>query len=126
FIRTLLPDFNDAQDVFQNTCVIVLGKSDQFQPGTDFAKWACQIAYFEVCNHRRKSQKETTAFSAEALEALKSEQMERMDEADHRHAALKNCLGKLRPRDRELLDARYCRNAPLAVLAAELARPVGT
>jgi RNA polymerase sigma-70 factor (ECF subfamily) len=57
---------------------------------------------------------------------LKSEQLERFDQADFRHAALKNCLGKLKPKDRELLDARYCRNTPLGDLAAKLARPVGT
>jgi RNA polymerase sigma-70 factor (ECF subfamily) len=126
FIRTLLPDFNDAQDVFQNVCVVVLGKADQFVPGTDLCKWACQIAYFEVCNYRRRKQKESTGFSAEALELLRAEQLQRWDEIDARYEALMNCLAKLQPRDRKLLDARYRCNVALRELAAELARPVAT
>ena len=125
FIRTLLPDFNDSQDVFQNTCIILLGKADQFEPGTDFTKWACRIAYYEVCNFRRRKGKETT-FTSETIEALQSEQMQKREYLDARHDALVNCLEKLHPNERKLLEARYRRNASLHDVAAELARPLGT
>lgn len=125
FIRTLLPDFNDSQDVFQNTCVILLGKAERFEPGTDFTKWACQIAYYEICNYRRRQGKEAT-FSAETIEVLKSEQMQERERLDARHDALLKCMKKLQPNDRKLLDARYRRNAPLHDVAAEVSRPVGT
>jgi RNA polymerase sigma-70 factor (ECF subfamily) len=126
FIRTLLPDFDDAQEVFQSACVIILGKADQFADGTSFTKWACQIAYYEACNYRRRRQKAAPTFAVDVLELLMAEQIERFEKTDLRQDALRNCLGRLRPQDRALLESRYGANKTPSELAAELARPLAT
>jgi len=59
-IFALLPQPEDASDVFQNTRLALLRKSAQFTPGTNFRAWAGQIAKYEVFNYRRICQIEKT------------------------------------------------------------------
>jgi RNA polymerase sigma-70 factor (ECF subfamily) len=126
YILTVLPRIEDAREVFQNTCVVILNKSDQYVPGTDFARWACQIAHFEICNYRRKRQRELLVLDSQVLDSLALKQFQDWDEADRRQAALQRCLGRLSEADRQLIEARYRRNIPARQLAAELSRPEDT
>lgn len=123
YILTLLPRIDDAKEVFQSTSVIVLKKAEQYEKGTDFAKWACQIAHFEVCNYRRKRHKEFLVLDSEVLDSLAAKQATGVELEDRRGAVLKQCLGKLKPRDRQLIEARYRRNVTARQLANELSRP---
>ena len=43
--------------------MVILGKAAQFAAGTDFFRWACQIAKYEVYNYRRRRQAERVCFS---------------------------------------------------------------
>jgi RNA polymerase sigma-70 factor (ECF subfamily) len=126
YILTLVPSLDDAREIFQNVCVVIFSKSGQFAAGTDFAKWACQIAHFEVFNYRRRRQKEGAWLSSDVLEALAAKRLEAAGELEARQAALQSCLGKMRPKDRELIETRYRRNLTSRNLAAELGRPADT
>jgi RNA polymerase sigma-70 factor (ECF subfamily) len=126
YILTLVPSLDDAREIFQNACVVIFAKSGQFTAGTDFAKWACQIAHFEVFNYRRRRQKEGAWLSTDVLGALASKRLEAAGELDARAAALQTCLNKMRPKDRELIETRYRRNQTSRSLAVELGRPIDT
>ena len=123
YILTLLPKLDDAKEVFQATSVVIFKKADQFVQGTDFAKWACQIAHFEVCNYRRKRHKEFLVLDTEVLESIAAKQAAGVENVDYRQAALRQCLGKLNADDRQLIEARYRRNVTARQLAAEMSRP---
>src|SRR5690348_5657938 len=59
FIMTLVFNHHDAEEVFQNTNVILWNKFAEFEPGTNFFAWASRIAYFEVLSlmkQKRRSQ----------------------------------------------------------------------
>ena len=45
YVLTLLPNWNDAQDVMQETAAALWQKFDQYDPGRPFLPWACQFAY---------------------------------------------------------------------------------
>jgi RNA polymerase sigma-70 factor, ECF subfamily len=107
FVLTLLPRVDEAEDVFQNICVVLLGKFDAFQPGTSFIRWACQIAKFEVLNYRRRSRKEHCIFNEQEIELLAERRMGMEPELEDRRQALRQCLEKLRPEDRRLVQVRY-------------------
>src|SRR4051812_17278070 len=126
FILTVVPRIEDAREVFQNTCVVVLNKSDQYVAGTDFARWGCQIAHFEICNYRRKRQRELLIFDNDVLDSLASKQLQNWADADRRKAALQRCLARLCDTDRQLIEARYRGNVTSRQLAAELCRPEDT
>ena len=57
-------------------CVILLDKFNEFQPGTSFIRWACQIAKYEVLSFRRRSQRTPSALSEAEIELLAERQME--------------------------------------------------
>jgi RNA polymerase sigma-70 factor (ECF subfamily) len=87
--------------------MVVCEKFGEFQPGTDFVAWACQIAYWEVRAARQKFARSKVLFDDAALEAVAKTAEEMAPELSDRHEALAKCLEKLHPRDRELILTRY-------------------
>src|ERR1700722_9964274 len=45
---TLVPNRSDAEDLLQETSLVICEKFHEFEDGTDFVAWACQIAYWRV------------------------------------------------------------------------------
>ena len=107
YIYTLVPSRMDADDILQETSLVICEKFGQFKPGTDFAAWACQIAYWEVRRARQKYARSKVVFDQEVVDALAQTAAAMIDEVSERHEALGRCLKKLHPRDRELVLTRY-------------------
>lgn len=107
YIYTLVPDRHDAQDILQETSVVICEKFSQFRPGTDFAAWACQVAYWEVRRARQKFARAKVIFDQEVVDAVAETAAAMHAEASARHEALAHCLQKLHPRDREMVMTRY-------------------
>lgn len=107
YIYTLVPDRADAEDILQETSLVICEKFDEFNEGTDFVAWACQIAWWNVRRARQKFARSKVVFDDEVLASVASTATTMADELDHRHDALAHCLGKLHPRDRDLLLTRY-------------------
>ncbi len=125
-IVTLLPRLADAEEVFQQTCVILLSKSAQFAPGTDFVRWACQIAQYEVYNYRRRQQSERLHFDQALLDRIAACRLKEDDLLEEELQALHRCVEKLSPADRHLIKEQYARRITSLKLAAELGRPANT
>jgi RNA polymerase sigma-70 factor (ECF subfamily) len=107
YIYTLVPDRHDAEDLLQETSLIICEKFDEFTPGTDFVAWACQIAWWRIRYSRQKFARAKVIFDDEVLKAVSRTAGTMREELDERHAALALCLQKLAPRDRELVLTRY-------------------
>ncbi len=107
YLYTLVPDRHDAQDLLQETSLVIVEKFNEFTPGTDFAAWACQIAYWRVRASRQKFARAKVVFDQNVVDAVAETAATMADELDDRHEALAKCLQKLHPRDRELVLTRY-------------------
>ena len=55
FVLSLTGNPNEADDVLQNTNLVLLKKREAFRPEADFAAWAMQIARFEVQRLRERN-----------------------------------------------------------------------
>ena len=108
FISTMVYDRADADEVFQNTCVVLWKKFANYDPQGSFYAWACKIAYLEML-HLRRTNKRLQIFSIEVLELLAESMIGRADQLDSRQAALEECLGRLNTSDRQLIEQRYYR-----------------
>jgi RNA polymerase sigma-70 factor, ECF subfamily len=106
FILTLVMRHADADEVFQNTCLVLWKKFDSYDPAGTFYGWACKIAYLEVLEIRRKQQR-LQVLSEEAIALLSEQMMQSNDNLNSRQEALEECLQQLRSADRELIDQRY-------------------
>lgn len=107
YILALLPNWADADDVFQETSAILWEKFGEYEPGTNFRAWAFRIAYNKVLQHRRAHQKSLVSFSEEFIKAVDQESLSIDDNFDARHQALAHCYQALKQRDRDLIDHRY-------------------
>jgi RNA polymerase sigma-70 factor (ECF subfamily) len=128
YILTLLPRMSDAEEVFQQACVVILGKASQFKAsqvaaGADFFRWACQIAKYEVYNYRRRRATQQVCFSDALLDQLAARRLEGGDALEAELDALRRCVDILPPADRELIRQRYARRVTSRALALELGRP---
>ena len=70
FIFTLLPDRDQAQDVMQETSVVLWQKFDSFETGTDFTAWAFRIARLEVLSLVRRQQRARLVFDEAICRAV--------------------------------------------------------
>jgi RNA polymerase sigma-70 factor (ECF subfamily) len=107
YIYALVPNRHDAEDLLQETSVVICEKFNDFEEGTDFVAWACQIAYWRIRYSRQKYARSKVIFDQEIVDAIAQTASEMVAEMDERHVALGHCLQKLHPRDRELLLVRY-------------------
>lgn len=97
FARTLLPDWGDVDEVMQRTALAAWRKFGQFDPATDFLKWALVIARYEALAYRRAMGRDRLVFSEAFLERLADEAEEEIELARREERALERCLQKLSP-----------------------------
>lgn len=107
YIYALVHNRHDAEDLLQETNQVICEKFNEFEQGTDFVAWACQIAYWRVRYWRQRHARSKLVFDDDVLEQIAQTMSTMHPELDARHEALAVCLEKLHPRDRELIIARY-------------------
>jgi len=122
FIRTLLPQTSEAEDLLQKTCLIAWQKFDQFDEATKFSTWACQIAYFEVKNYLRTRARDRHVFCDEVLEQLAQEVPPDQDRLAAERAALRKCVEALVPQERDLLAQAYAPGNTVLQIAEKLGK----
>lgn len=120
----LLHNAADAEEVLQETNIVLWQKFHQYQPGTGFVRWACRIAYFQVLKLRARRPAEERLFSDEFIDVVAAEWDATLDDSDNRREALDGCLERLRPPDRELLLRRYQPGATTRSVAEKLGRNI--
>ena len=122
YVRGLVHNDADAEDVVQETAVALWRKFDQYDPSQSFARWAIAFAHREVYNLRKRRRREqggAVMFSDDVIELLAEERVEHSDVLESRRRALRYCLEKLSAALRELLIRRYRDKQPVTEMAAE-------
>jgi RNA polymerase sigma-70 factor (ECF subfamily) len=107
YILTLVPNRDDADDLFQETSAVLWEKFAEFTEGTDFVAWACQVAFWKVANHRKKQARSRIMFDDRVFSLLAERTVELTPRLDARREALSECLGRLAERDRQLVLLRH-------------------
>lgn len=126
YVRSLLPGDGCASDVVQQANAKIWEKRTDFEPGTNFKAWAFSIARYEVLNHRKRQARDARlVFSDELEQVIASELVSTNIDFQERSEALRECLGKLRQKDRQLLLHRYSSRGTLAEYADTIGRSLG-
>ena len=120
YILTTLTNRSDAEEVFQQTALILWKKWGQFDLDRDFVRWACGIARNEVRNFLRKHRRRCEYLSEKAMDEIAETCMESNDLLEARKAALADCVDALQPHHRELLDLCYMGNQTIRSVAEQL------
>lgn len=119
FIRSLLPTRNDADEVLQQTAIVIWRKFGDFDPATNFMKWACVIARFEALAYRRKIARDRLVFREDVLELMADEGAEEVEERRKEHDALESCLSALPEKHRRFLTLAYTPGVKVKELAED-------
>lgn len=122
YIMSLIPRRDDAEEVLQATAVVLWERSVEYDPARPFLPWALRFAYFEVLNFRKRLARDRLVFREDVLESIAETRQSMETELDQRREALRKCLEGLAPRDRDLLQRRYCDSATVAALADEVGK----
>jgi RNA polymerase sigma-70 factor (ECF subfamily) len=121
YILRLVPNWNDADEILQETNVRLWEEFDRFEPGTNFGAWAVRVAHYQVLTWRKKRDRSRLVFDDEAIEHLAVAPTEGSAE-DHRRAALAACLQLLPEKSRDLLTRCYGTDTTIRDVAAGLRR----
>jgi RNA polymerase sigma-70 factor (ECF subfamily) len=124
YVFSLVPNWNDAEEIVQEANLVLWRAFDQFQPGTNFLAWACKVAFHQVLAWRKRKQRDRLEFSDAFLEAVAENAATAADALEERSAALAGCLEKLPEPARELVRLRYSEGCTVEAISTKAGRTV--
>lgn len=122
YIHILVPAWQDAEDVLQDTKLRLWQQFDSFRPDADFGAWAIAIANYMVRSYRRDAGRERVRFNDALLEKISRHipAVSSSSREDNRTLALLECMKLLSDASRSLLH-RFCAgNQKIREIAREL------
>lgn len=119
YIASLLPNGDDADEVYQQTCLILWQKWEQFDHEKEFLSLACGVAYNELRNYLRKKDRRPITLSEDVLEQLSERRLEQQHVRTRRGVAVSHCLGELPDNERTLIEEIYATKKPVKDVADE-------
>jgi RNA polymerase sigma-70 factor, ECF subfamily len=120
FIRTLIPDYLQADEVLQRVAVTLVRKFDQYDASRAFAAWAVGVAKYEVLYFRRERATDKHLFGDDIVEQIASRYEVLADQVDPVREALRQCLDTLQGRSKRVIELRYRRGMKSAAIAEEM------
>lgn len=125
YIASLVPNWQDAEDVFQRTSIVLWEKFEEFDPSREFLHWAYGVAFYEVKNFHRVAGRDRLCFNDELLRELADARAARPKRSE-RAVALQHCLQQLPQPDRQLMLEAYERRGSVVQMAERQQRSVQT
>jgi RNA polymerase sigma-70 factor (ECF subfamily) len=120
YIFSLVWNPADADDILQETNLVLLKKAAEFDATREFLPWAFAIARFQALAGLKRRQRLRFVFD-ESLAMFLADEAAREDSVlEARRLALATCLQKLPPVHRDLLIRRYEPKAVVGEMAAAL------
>lgn len=107
FILTMVWNAADADDVLQETNLVLWRKAAEFDPSREFVPWAMRCAQLQTLAYLKRRQRSKLVFDDGLLDQLAAESIAEAREIDPRRAAMAACLEKLPVEHRRLLAGRY-------------------
>ncbi len=122
FLRVMLGNNADAEDVLQRASMTIWRKFSEFDPSKDFFAWASSFAFYEAKNFQRVSARSRLHFDDELMQRFADERVTDLDQRETRLAAMDQCIAELDDAGRELVCEFYLNNTEVAELAQRLGR----
>ena len=119
YIATLVPARSDAEEIFQETSLLLWEKWGEFDQTRDLLPWACGIAHNVVRNFLRKK-RPSTALSDPFLERVAETRLEMEEELVPRREALADCMQRLPEDQQTLVRQCYSETSRINKLAEQL------
>ena len=119
-IYAMLPHWDDADDVFQETSRVLWEKFGEFDSSTNFFAWARQIARYQVLAFRQSERRSHVKFTDTFLDVVATAADAANERLEAEQRALAACVEMLKPREREIILLRFASGATTKSVAARL------
>jgi RNA polymerase sigma-70 factor, ECF subfamily len=120
YILTLLPCRADAEEVAQQTALVLWRCRDTYDSRRDFLPWAFGVARNEVRRRLRQPGAKLVCFSSEMVDELAIAREQLVSSTAERRDALEACLGELGDSQREFVERCYQGRQSIKSIAEEM------
>ena len=124
YVAALVPNVADAEDIVQQTALVLWEKFDAYDAGQPFTPWACRFALNKTRQWLERRQRWQALLERGLAEELAQRREELRPELDSRLRHLEGCLGKLPVEQFTLIEGYYYRRDDIEKLAANSGRTV--
>jgi RNA polymerase sigma-70 factor (ECF subfamily) len=128
YVTGLVACPQDAQDILQEGKIVMWRQFHQFELGTNFPAWARKILFYQILAYRRRAKRtRSEQLSERVLELLNDEHDSAGLEQrwERRERALRDCVTKLAPEHREILELRYRDESSIEAISRRTERTEG-
>jgi RNA polymerase sigma-70 factor (ECF subfamily) len=122
FVLSMLGDVDQANEILQETNLVLWRKSDEFRPGSDFKAWSFRVAHFQVMAFRQRQIRDRLVFSDDVIEQFCRDAAAQDEAYEQRIELLETCIASLSERNREVLCRFYDQGESLEAIATSLKR----
>jgi RNA polymerase sigma-70 factor (ECF subfamily) len=126
FVHACLPRAAEVDEVMQNVSLVAWRKFSTLVDRTQFPRWACLIARYEILMARRRHARDRLVLSEDIMARLAEEGMEEMPVRSRQLDVLDRCIAKLPSERRELVLAAYAPGTSKRDLAVQVGRTEGS
>ena len=126
FLRVMLGNSADAEDVLQRASMTMWRKFAEFDPTLDFFAWASSFAFYEAKNFQRTAARSRLHFDDELMNRLAEERLPDLEHREARLAAMDRCIEELDDPSRDLVREFYLKHADIGALAQRQGRATQT
>ena len=124
YVAALVPNVADAEDIVQQTALVLWEKFDAYDRGLPFTPWACRFALNKTRQWLERRQRWQALLEGGLAEELARRREELRPELDFRLRHLEKCLGKLPVEQLSLVEGYYYRRDGIENLATNSGRTV--
>ena len=123
YIYRRVANREQAQEVLQQTNLVLCRKADDFELGTNFNAWAFAVAHYQILSHRQNVVRERLVFSDEVFLVVDARDEESLVREELKRI-LRFCYGKLSQVNQELMKLRYQDGLSFQQVADELNKQI--
>ncbi len=120
YCQASLGHSEESKEALQRTSIVLWRKCGDWNPDTEFLRWAITVAKYEVLGviRDRKRDRKRFVFASDVVELMADKASEAADSMSDRAVALEECLELLSNRNRETLCAYYVHGRSIQEVAA--------
>ncbi len=126
YIVAIVRDPDLAEDIFQNVAMVVLDKAHGVAKDEEFPPWARRVARLEALTALRKRKRVPELLDQSVLELLEDHWSFTETEPAPKRKALRECVEKLSPYARQLIQLRFVDECSAQEVASQLNRSPNT
>ena len=125
FILSAVTNQSVAEEIMQQTLLMMWRNFSRFEEGTSFSAWGKAIAQYEIFNYRKKNAREII-LSQESLDKVLEASQKVEQSSDQRIKALDGCLKKLAGKKQSLIRYRYHEGLSCKAISDKMNIPIYT